>query len=226
MYTVGLDAQWLFFTLFSQLSIYRVAKFSTKGKGSDLDRTKVILFGSLLGDGKLELSPRSINARFGFTQSEDHKDYFIFVCNSLSTICSSKYRESSYVDKSGKTYKSLNFWTRAIPMLTELYKIFYYEGVKRIPSDLSLLTPLAFAHLIMQDGSRGTCRGLYICTDGFILTDVQRLAGYLTESYNIRCSIHKSNGNYRIYILAKSVQTVRDLVLPYMHKSMLYKLGI
>jgi len=49
MYTVGLDAQWLFFTLFSQLSIYRVAKFSTKGKGSDLDRTKEILFGSLLG---------------------------------------------------------------------------------------------------------------------------------------------------------------------------------
>jgi hypothetical protein len=60
----------------------------------------------------------------------------------------------------------------------------------------------------------------------FILTDVQRLAGYLTESYNIRCSIHKSNGNHRIYILAKSVQTVRDLVLPYMHDSMLYKLGI
>ena len=78
----------------------------------------------------------------------------------------------------------------------------------------------------MQDGSRGTCRGLYIFTDSFILTDVQRLAGYLTESYNIRCSIHKSNGNHRIYILAKSVQTVRDLVLPYMHDSMLYKLGI
>lgn len=105
MYTVGLDKQWLFFTLFSQLGIYCVAKrlgvanFSSKGNGSDLDRTKEILFGSLLGDGKLELSPRSINARFGFTQSEDHKDYFIFVCNSLSTICSSKYREYSYVEK-------------------------------------------------------------------------------------------------------------------------------
>jgi hypothetical protein len=111
-------------------------------------------------------------------------------------------------------------------MLTELYNIFYSEGVKRIPTDLSLLTPLALAHLIMQDGSRGTCRGLYICTDSFIFTDVQRLAGYLTESYNIKCSIHKSNGRYRIYILAKSVQTVRDLVLPYMHETMLYKLGI
>jgi hypothetical protein len=111
-------------------------------------------------------------------------------------------------------------------MLTEFYSLFYSGKVKIVPQDLSLLTPLALAHLIMQDGSRGTCRGLYICTDSFILADIKRLAGYLTERYNIRCSIHKSNGNYRIYILAKSVQTVRDLVLPHMHKSMLYKLGI
>jgi hypothetical protein len=76
-------------------------------------------------------------------------------------ICSTKYRESSYVDKrTGKTYKSLSFWSKSMPMLTEFYNIFYLNGVKIIPTDLSLLTPLAFAHLIMQDGSRGTCRGL------------------------------------------------------------------
>jgi hypothetical protein len=64
------------------------------------NRIKEILFGSLLGDGRLEMPPRGINARFGFTQSEAQKDYFIFV-NSLL---------SSYVDKrTGKTYKSLNF---------------------------------------------------------------------------------------------------------------------
>jgi hypothetical protein len=111
-------------------------------------------------------------------------------------------------------------------MLTELYHLFYFNKVKRVPSDLSLLTPLALAHLIMQDGSRGTSRGLYICTDSFSLTDVQRLSNYLTETYNIRCSIHKAGSNHRIYILAKSVQTVRDLVLAHMHYSMLYKLGI
>jgi hypothetical protein len=78
----------------------------------------------------------------------------------------------------------------------------------------------------MQDGSRGTCRGLYICTDSFLFTDVQRLSNYLTETYNIRCSIHKAGSNHRIYILAKSVQTVRELELVHMHSSMLYKLGI
>jgi hypothetical protein len=142
-------------------------------------------------------------------------------------ISSAKYRENTYIDKrTGQTYKSLNFWTKSLPMLTELYHLFYFNKVKRVPSDLSLLTPLALAHWIMQDGSRGTCRGLYICTDSFSFTDVQRLSNYLTETYNIRCSIHKAGSKHRIYILAKSVQTVRDLVLVHMHSSMLYKLGI
>ena len=74
-----------------------------------------------------------------------------------------------------------------------------------------------------QDGSKGTSGGLYICTDSFTFTDVKLLTSYLTETYNIRCSIHKVQGNFRIYILVKSVQTVKDLVLPYMHQSMLYK---
>lgn len=83
-----------------------------------------------------------------------------------------------------------------------------------------------FIRLIAQDGSRGTCRGLYLCTDGFTLPDIKRLFNYLIESYNVKCSIHKAGGHHRIYILAKSVQTVRDLVIPHIHVSMLYKLGV
>jgi len=69
-------------------------------------------------------------------------------------------------------------------------------------------------------------KGLYICTDGFTHGDVKRLTQYLVDRYNIKCSIHKAAGNYRIYILAKSVERVKNIILPYMHPSMLYKLGI
>ena len=78
----------------------------------------------------------------------------------------------------------------------------------------------------MQDGSRGTCKGLYICTDSFTQTDVKRLVDFIINKYKISCSIHKANGRYRIYILAKSVPTVRNIIIPYFHRSMLYKLGI
>ena len=86
----------------------------------------------------------------------------------------------------------------------------------------------------MQDGSRGTSKGLYLCTDSFTYTDVKRITQYLIDTFNLKCSIHKagcgtatpSQKNYRIYILAKSVETVKILVLPFMHNSMLYKLGV
>jgi LAGLIDADG DNA endonuclease family len=74
------------------------------------EEVKEIIFGSLLGDAKIELPPRGLNARFGFTQSLDKKEYFLSVLNSLGEICSGKYREMSYLDnRTGKTYANLNF---------------------------------------------------------------------------------------------------------------------
>jgi len=69
----------------------------------------------------------------------------------------------------------------------------------------------------MQDGSRSTSKGLYICTDGFTLEDVIRVSQYLK---------FKSRGNFRIYVLVKSIKTVKSLILPFMHKTMYYKLGL
>jgi hypothetical protein len=78
----------------------------------------------------------------------------------------------------------------------------------------------------MQDESRGTSKGLYLCTDSFTHEDVKRLSQYLINKYDIKCSIHKSGKNYRIYILVISIETVKILILPFMHKTMTYKLGV
>ena len=222
MFAVGLD-EFCNLILYSQLISSKVVI----NKPSINNISKEIIFGSLLGDAKLELPPRGLNARFGFTQSLDKKDYFLSLLNSLSEICSGKYRESSYLDKrTGKTYSNLNFWSKSLPVLNEFYSNFYKGKVKIVPIDLSLLTPIALAHLIMQYVSRGSSKGLYVCTDSFTFSDVQRLSKYLSQRFDIKCSIHKSGGNYRIYILAKSVETVKLHILPYMHKTMTYKLGV
>lgn len=47
------------------------------GPGLISNETKEIIFGSLLGDGKMELQPRALNSRFGFTQSLEKKEYFL-----------------------------------------------------------------------------------------------------------------------------------------------------
>ena len=203
------------------------------------EEVKEIIFGSLLGDAKIELPPRGLNARFGFTQSLDKKEYFLSVLNSLGDICSGKYREMSYLDqRTGKTYANLNFWSKSLPMLNEFYLSFYSDlcfsnvhskgkkKVKIVPLDLSFLTPLALAHWVMQDGARGTSKGLYLCTDSFTYVEVKRLSLYLINKYDIKCSTHKAGKNYRIYILVQSLETIKFIILPFMHKTMTYKLGV
>jgi hypothetical protein len=70
------------------------------------------------------------------------KNIFFFFLSKLSSLGSIKYRESIYIDKrTNKTYKSLNFWTKSLPELTELYNVFYIDKVKVVPKDLSLLSP-------------------------------------------------------------------------------------
>lgn len=238
MYAVGLDKKDIFI-LYSQETFYfqswlkvnitmcSCLPTSISREKNENDNIKEILFGSLLGDGKLEMAPRAKNARFGFIQAELHKEYFLFFLSKLSLLGSINYRESTYLDKrTNKTYKSLNFWTKSLPELTELYNVFYIDKVKVVPKDLSLLSPIALAHWIMQDGSRSTSKGLYLCTDSFSEAEVKYLAEYLKDRYKISCSIHKANGRFRIYILAKSVPIISNFVAPFMHKSMLYKLGI
>jgi hypothetical protein len=105
MFSVGLDESESLI-LYSQIIVAKI----DKNKPFISNEIKEIIFGSLLGDAQIELPPRGLNARFGFTQSLDKKEYFLSVLNSLGEICSGKYRERSYLDhRTGNTYSNLNF---------------------------------------------------------------------------------------------------------------------
>lgn len=94
MYTVGLDKLKSFLILFSQnrhkpfgapqenkskKEVY-VSKAinNTDILLENTNHIKEILFGSLLGDGRLEMPPRGINAWFGLVLSETQKKVFYF----------------------------------------------------------------------------------------------------------------------------------------------------
>jgi hypothetical protein len=152
------------------------------------------------------------------------------IWNILYQLTLSDYKIYDYLDKrTGKIYSSLIFKTKSLPIFTEFWSMFYVNRKKIIPIDLTLFTPLALAHLLMQDGSFGTSGGIYICTDAFNPEDTQRLANELSTKYNLKCSTPKSPGKgngKRIYIFTKSRSKLQELVLPYMHPSMLYRIGL
>jgi len=112
-----------------------------------------------------------------------------------------------------------------MPCMSELHYLFYPNGVKIIPKNIfELLTPIALAHMIMGDGSV-KYYGLIICTDSYTVQDVVRLMNVLIIKYRLECNLraHRKN-QYRIYIKQGSMPSLFNIVSPYIHTSMLYKL--
>ena len=97
--------------------------------------------------------------------------------------------------------------------------MFYYSGKKRIPDNLSLLTPLAIAIWFMDDGTKQF--SYKIATDSFEKVDIQRLQEFLKMEWNIETTIQWDNG---LYIRSKSKEEFKKLIEPYVIESMKYKL--
>lgn len=146
MYAVGLDVS---LNQFDSLCLSALTGFpiilTPNSKGYSLGEIREIRFGSILGDGTLEFL--GLNARFGLGQSIIHKPYFLFLYSIFKIYCGSPYRTSDNFDpRTGNTYTYLSFSTLTSMLFTEFYFMFYVNGIKLIPTDLSLLTPLALAH--------------------------------------------------------------------------------
>ena len=78
-----------------------------------------VIFGSLLGDGYLEMASRSKKARFIFSQSLKYEEYFLFLYSIFSIYCSNTFQKYEYLDKrTNKIYVTYSFKTRALPLFT------------------------------------------------------------------------------------------------------------
>jgi LAGLIDADG DNA endonuclease family len=76
----------------------------------------------------------------------------------------------------------------------------------------------------MDDGHKDR-KNFIFSTNSYKLKEVKLLKKVLKENFNLDCTIqqHKIN-QYRINIITKSVPHFKNLVLPYFHESMKYKL--
>lgn len=185
-----------------------------------------VVIGLILSDCSLTIKkPGGKNAQLGFGQSTAHSGYLWFVFFILSPYCIS-YPRATKSKRKGIQCFALQFETRSLPCLTELHSLFYVNKVKVIPQNIyELLTPVALAHWIMGDGGVRPY-GLIICTDSFTVPDIVRLINILIIRYNLDCTLREEKQYNRIYIRSRSMPLLRTIVIPYMHPSMLYKLGL
>ena len=79
----------------------------------------------------------------------------------------------------------------------------------------------------MDDGG-WTNSGVRISTNSFELKEVELLNDVLKSKYNLDTTIQKIwiKDQYSIYIKKQSIPDLINIVKPFIHSSMLYKLGI
>lgn len=197
------------------------------------DRSKEIIFGSILGDGSLKLHKPYKNARFSFKHSVKQRDYFLWKAKELEEISSEKNIWEQKNDGFG--LDKIRFQSRALEELTDLYKLTHRKNKLVIKRKwLNKMSPLSLAVWWMDDGSiiaNGRKGG--ICTDSFDLESQKLLANYLKKVWKVQVSINPITRNYksdvkkyyRLWISSsEELKKFLRIILPHIKiESMLYK---
>ena len=188
-----------------------------------------ILFGSLLGHCQAEFRSKGNGTRFCFYQESSHVAYLNWLHSVLANLgyCSSSLPEiKTRLGKKGIVRKVVRFKTWTYSSLNWIHDLWYINNKKVVPSNIGdYLNPLALAIWIMDDGSKVNS-GLKLCTNSFTYLECLLLVKVLFDNFNLKSTIQSTgiSEQYHIYIWKESMPLLREIVLPYVHPSMKYKI--
>ena len=201
-----------------------------------------ILMGSLLGDAYAE--KHGNGTRICFQQEHTNSQYLMWFHIYLSKFgyCSeTKPKVTTRLGKGGKLRYISRFKTYTYTSFNWIHTAFYFQNKKIVPYDLAeYLSPLALSVWIMDDTctmsahswARHECggkssSGLKIATNSFSLDEVENLANILRKKYNLKTSVIKTGAlnQYNLYISKTSMKDLVEIIKPYFHSSMYYKLN-
>lgn len=184
---------------------------------------KSILVGILLSDAWLQ-KREGWNPRIGFKQSIGNFEYLWHVFNHISVLCSNFPYICQTITR-GKLFYALQFETRQLDCLNEIYNLFYKsqqslgkntKNIKCVKLELfEYLDYIALAHWIMGDGAKKN-KGITLCTDNFTIQEVVLLMNILLIKFDIKSTIHKEKDNYRIYINNSELSKIKPFIKPYL----------
>lgn len=194
---------------------------------------KMIILGSILGDGSLKLYKPYKNVRFWIRHSWIQKEYWDWKTNRLEEIQTDKSAQIQSAMGYSKQTKLL-FQSAALEELTKIYKITYTKNrltIKR--AWLNYLNPLSLAIWWLDDGSIiGNGKRGVLCTDPFskhaheimqryfsVVWKIETKIGVLTRTYK-----GQSKQVFRLYLNNKALQKFLCLIMGYAPiPSMIYK---
>ena len=169
-------------------------------------KQKEIIFGTLLGDAgiyKRKHKKAKCETYFGrINHGELQLEYANYIRSFFDSSLVSDIRHY-FTKGNNNTLVKRNRWHNSFDFkdnyaLKELYDMFY-----------------------INDGSCSNKHSVSIATMSFSISGLLRLQEYLLQTYNIKTIIRK---DYTMYIMTQSAPIFYDLIKPYMHESLMYKL--
>jgi len=196
----------------------------------DKYNTIALLTWMTLGDGNITLPSKGINAYMQITHSEKQEDYIRFKEAFISIVT------GVTVDKyyhSGQGNYNWCLRTRCHPVFTKLRKQVYLDKRKVIqPHAVKLMTPACLAVLYQDDGRFAPSKStISISMPLFSKAELLMLAKGIVDKWGIifrvrRCCVLKDGTiGHELGLRYSDKDKFFDLIMPYVSKSMLYKVG-
>lgn len=190
-------------------------------------RQEQIIIGCVLGDGTIFRRKETHTPYFSCEHSLKQKEYNYWKYKELKSL-NVKYKEQqrkTIDERTGIYYSSCVIKSPCNPAFIPLYENFYINNKKRITTEiLSKFTSLSLAIMYMDDGCYyKATQSVSIATHCFLKEDVELFVAFCKEKWELPFTIHKTNG---IYLPKKYFSKFKQIIQPYMHSSMLYKIGL
>ena len=193
-------------------------------RGVLTQRQKQILIGTLLGDAHLEQNGRYVRLRVD--HYERHKDYIFWMAHEFKPFSLMPRAILAKDKRNGKTYKRWHFSTKSLPIFSKFRDIFYKNGRKIIPTDISeMLSNLSLAIWYMDDGfRRRDSKGFYLCSSSFTSKEQEILQKMLFIKFGLKTNIHHQHELERIFIPSAYSDKFNNLIKQFVLPVFAYKL--
>ena len=185
-----------------------------------------IFLGGMYGDSSLSSSKDGINMYFTFAHSLKQENYALWKYNKLNNLCFHPYYEHQYDSRTNKIYDRIcirSYQNKLFtPYLDKFYKVINGKKVKYIDEKtIYTLDNLGLAVWFMDDGYWNH-HSYSLATNCFSLEDLEIIKQWFWDKYRISPTIHSE---HTTYIGAKNRNTFKEIVQPYIHQDVSYKLG-
>ncbi len=191
-----------------------------------------VVLGSLMGDGNLSPNRRDrTGVRFRLGHGPKQVDYLDWKVSLLANIGCSRRTSAT-----GAVFADFT----PLPELDELRQAVYFgDGKKHLSEEyLKALTPLALAIWYMDDGcftvrskglqerTHGGSGRIEICLDAMTVGTRDRIVNYLRDTHklDVKLTTRGARGQQVMQFTTESSAAFQEIVAPWVHPSMEYKL--